>query len=80
MGYKKPKDLQRRSTEFVRTNFTNVENLNPFRRRFFPSKRVLKNMITRVKQEVRSSKIDQENIEEMISTWKKIGDVVFSPK
>ena len=37
-GYNRPRDLQRRATEFVRENFPNDATMNPYRRRYFPSR------------------------------------------
>ena len=54
--------------------------LNPYRRRFFPSRKMVKNMITRVKAEIRTSKIDQENIENLKDIWQRSADVHFSPR
>ena len=78
-GYKRPKVLQLRASEFVRENFQE-EGLNPYRRRFFPSRKMVKNMITRVKAEIRTSKIDQENIENLKDIWQRSADVHFSPR
>ena len=36
--YNRPRDLQRRSTEFVRENFSNDVTMNRYRRRYFPSR------------------------------------------
>ena len=37
-GYNRPRDLQRRATEFVRENFPNDATMNRYRRRYFPSR------------------------------------------
>ncbi|XP_066917540.1 uncharacterized protein [Clytia hemisphaerica] len=79
-GNRKPRDLQDRAKEYALKEFSNEEEFNPFRRRFFPSEKMVKNMITRVKKELRHSKIDQKNIEMLKEIWQKNADIVFTPR
>ena len=51
-----------------------------FKRRFRPSRRKIKSLITSVNLEKRYSKIDQDNVEVLKEQWGKWADIHFSPK
>lgn len=62
-GYKRPKDLQRRPKEFVDEQlFPGDPPQQRYRRKFYPNRRKIKNVIYSVKNELRFSKVDQENL------------------
>ena len=80
-GCRRPKELQSRAKEFVRNQIFFQENPPPsIRLRFYPNTRKEKNIVNSIKQEVRHSKIDQENLMALTENWRKSANTHFTPK
>lgn len=81
-GCRKAKELQSRVKEFVTTRlFNDDDDLPPsIRRRFFPNRRKIKNIMHSVRGEVRRSKIDQENLSHLIEKWERKANIYFTAK
>lgn len=60
--------------------FDGEKHSDMFKRRFRPSRRKIKSLITSVNLEKRYSKIDQDNVEVLKEQWGKWADIHFSPK
>ena len=80
-GCKRTKELKARGKEYViETLFSNEKPPNPLRRRFFPNKKKLKNLIYSEKAKLKHSKIDQKNVVRKVELWKHTANVYFRPK
>ena len=80
-GTRSIRELQRRAKDFVEEHlFDGEKHPDMFRRRFRPSRRKTKNLITSVKLEKQHSKIDQANVEVLKKQWGKWADIHFSPR
>jgi len=80
-GCKKPKDLKHRGREYVKEHiFHGEQHPSYLRRRFFPSRKKIKNLIYSVKSELRHSKIDQENLEHLIKEWENDASIHLKTK
>ena len=79
-GWRRPKELQSRIKEFVRNQILFDENPPSLRRRFYLNMRKVKNIVNSIKQEVRHSKIDQENLMALTENWEKSANIHFSLK
>ena len=78
---RRPKELQSRVKEFVLNEIFFDENPPPsIRRRFYPNRRKVKNIVNSIKQKARHSKIDQENLMALTENWKKPANIHFTPK
>ena len=60
--------------------FDGEKHPDMFKRRFRPSRRKIKSLITSVNLEKRYSKIDQDNVEVLKEQWGEWADIHFSPK
>ena len=80
-GCRRPKELQSRADEFVREKIFSTENPpNILRRKFRPNRRKIRNIINSVKNEIRFSKVDQENVNHLKKDWESEGTVFFQPR
>ncbi|XP_057305696.1 uncharacterized protein LOC130644203 [Hydractinia symbiolongicarpus] len=80
-GCRKTRELKLAAAEFVKnTIFSGRSNPEKSRRRFTPSRKKIKNLITSVKIETRYSKIDQENVESLKNEWSDWADIYFSAR
>ena len=78
---RRPKELQSRAAEYVREQiFAGERPPHSLRRRFNPTRKKIKNLITRIKIETRYSKIDQENLMKLKEEWEKWNNIHFSPR
>ena len=67
-GCRRVKEIELRALDFVKDNlFPGSPNPPIFRNRFYPERRKIRNLITYVKMEMRFSKIDQENVKQLLS-------------
>ena len=78
-GCRHAKDLQSRTSEFVREKMVHGER-QPESLRFNPNRKKVRSLITRVKLETRHSKIDQENIVKQKKQRARWNQVFFSPR
>ena len=80
-GNRRVKDLQSRAAEFVEEKiFFGQMHPDLTRKRFFPTKRKIRNIITSVRLQQRFSAIDQENLKIMKDKWGDWADVHFTPR
>ena len=80
-GCTSPKELQSTVKEFVCNQiFFDINPPSTIRRRFYLSRRKIKNIFNSVKKEVRNSKIDQENLMGYTEKWRKNESIYFMPK
>ena len=74
------KELESRAADFVTDFiFEGASKPDRYRGRSFPERRKIRNLITYIKVENRFSKIDQENVENFISTCQQ-GKIRFIPR
>ena len=80
-GCRRPKELQSRVKEFVLNEIFFDENPPPsIRRRFYPNRRKVKNIVNSIKQEARHSKINQGNLMALTEKLEKICKYSFYAK
>ena len=80
-GCRRPKEIQSRVTGFVReTLFNNKFSNAASRKKYAPSRKMIRNIITSVKSETLKSKVDQENIFMSKTDWEgDDGKIFFTP-
>ena len=80
-GTKIAKELQRRTLEYVKESlFSGESHPDATRRKFRPNRQKIRNLVSSVRNELRFSKIDQENLQHLAKEWRKWGDVHFLPR
>ena len=80
-GTKNAKDLQRRALEYVKESlFSGESHLDATRRKFPPNRQKIRDLVSSVRNELRFSKIDQENLQHLAKEWRKWVDVHFLPR
>ena len=73
-----PKDIQSRTKYFVREKFLISQKTKESRRRkFFPSRKTIRNLILSVRNKARYSKTDQENITHLKDKYIDYGEALF---
>ena len=78
-GCRRVRELESRSLDFVKDGGCGITNVEMYRSRFYPERRKIRNLITRVKLQTRFSKIDQENVKHLISKLCS-SEVYFIPR
>jgi serine/threonine-protein kinase RIO1 len=80
-GTNRVQELQSRAAEFVEEKvFFGEKKIEMTRRRFCPSRKKVRNIITSVRLKKRFSRFDQENIMQMKEKWSEWADVYFMPR
>ena len=75
------KDLKSRAVEFLEEKiFFGEWKPTANRKRFYPTNRKIRNLITAVRLKHRFSTFDQENISEAMKNWQKWADIHFVPR
>lgn len=83
-GHVKVKDLKSRAEEFVQEKILlgeiepSVSSIS--RKRFYPTSRKVRNLITSVRLKNRYSKLDQENLKIVAEKWSQLSDIHFIPR
>ena len=76
-GCRSVKEMQSRASELVREKLFHGERPpESLRTRFNPKRKKVRNLITRVKFEMRHSKIDQENVANQTEEWSRWNQVL----
>lgn len=80
-GCRRPKEIQSRVTGFVKENIFNNKFSNAAsRKKYTPSRKKIRNIISSVKNETLKSKVDQENILLSKADWEgDDGKIFFTP-
>ena len=80
-GTKNAKELKRRALEYVKESlFSGESHPDIIRRKFRPNHQKIRNLVSSVRNELRFSKTDQENLQHLTKEWRKWGDVYFLPR
>ena len=79
-GCRRVKELESGAMDFVtEVLFEGVYSPDFYRGRFYPERRKIRNLITYVKMETRFSKIDQENVQLFLSSYRE-AKIHFTPR
>ena len=60
--------------------FSGESHPDETRSKFRPNRQKIRNLVSSVRNELRFSKIDQENLQHLAKEWRKWGDVHFLPR
>ena len=64
--------------EYVKESlFSGESHPDVTRKKFRPNRQKIRNLVSSVRNELRFTKIDQENLQHLAKEWRKWGDVHF---